>query len=152
MNFTTWTTSQDAVIGTTCIRNISGDYLICRFWSLPQIHWCWISQGCYCCSFSHVWLFATPGTAAFQASLSFTISQNLLKLMSTESVMPSNLLCHPFLPMPSIFPSISINEWSALFFYSAFHSRVLVFKSIRQKWKKAGRTSWLSVDEHGQVS
>ena len=79
MNFTTWNASQDAVIGTTCIRNISGDYLLCRFWPPPQIHWCWISQGCYCCSFSHVWLFATPGTAAFQASLSFTISQNLLQ-------------------------------------------------------------------------
>ena len=108
MNFTTWNTPRDAVIGTTCIRNISGDHLICRFWSPPQIHCCWISQRCYCCSFSHVWLLATPGTAAFQASLSFTSSQNLFKLMSIESVMPSNLLCHPFLSLPSIFPSTSI--------------------------------------------
>jgi len=48
---------------------------------------------------SHVWLFATPWTAAHQASLSFTISQSLFTLMSTESVMPSNhlILCHPFL-------------------------------------------------------
>ena len=58
--------------------------------------------------FSHVRLFATPGTAAHQASLSFTISQSLLKLMSIESVIPSNhpTLCHPFLLLLSIFPSI----------------------------------------------
>ena len=56
---------------------------------------------------SHVWLFATPGIAAHQASLSITNSWSLLKLMSIESVMPSKhlILCHPLLP-PSIFPSI----------------------------------------------
>ena len=45
-----------------------------------------------------------------QASLSFTISQSLLKLMSIESVMPSNhlILCHPLLLLPSIFPSIRV--------------------------------------------
>ena len=61
-------------------------------------------------SFSHVWLIATPRTAARQASLSITNSQNLLKLMSIESVMPSNhlILCHPFLFPPSIFPSIRV--------------------------------------------
>ena len=50
----------------------------------------------------------TPWTAACQASLSFTISQNLLKLMSVESVMPSShlILWHPLLLLPSIFPSI----------------------------------------------
>ena len=50
----------------------------------------------------------TPWTAACQAFLSFTISQSLLKPMSVESVMPSNhlILCHPFLLLPSIFPSI----------------------------------------------
>ena len=52
----------------------------------------------------------TPWTAACQASLSFTISQSLLKLMSIELVMPSNhlILCHPLLLPPSIFPSIRI--------------------------------------------
>ena len=61
-------------------------------------------------SLSHVWLFVTPWTAACQASLSITISQSLLKLMSIESVMPSNhfILCHPFLLLPSIFPSIRV--------------------------------------------
>ena len=59
---------------------------------------------------SRVQLFATPWTAACQASLCFTISQSLLKLMSIESVMPSNhlILCRPFLLMPSIFPSMRV--------------------------------------------
>ena len=59
-------------------------------------------------SLSCVWLFAIPWIAARQASLSFTISRSLLKLMSIESVMPLNhiILCHPLL-LPSIFPSIS---------------------------------------------
>ena len=57
-----------------------------------------------------VWLFATPWTAARQASLSITSSQSLLKLMSIESVMSSNhlILCHPLLLLPSIFPSIRL--------------------------------------------
>ena len=60
--------------------------------------------------FSRVRLFATPWTAAHQASLSVTNSQSLLKLMSIESVMPSNqlILCHPLLFLPSIFPSIRV--------------------------------------------
>ena len=59
---------------------------------------------------SHVQLFATPWTTTCQASLSITNSWSLLKLMSITSVMPSNLfiLCHPFLLLPSIFPSIRV--------------------------------------------
>ena len=58
---------------------------------------------------SRVWLFVTPWTTALQASLSITNSQSLLKLMSIESVMPSNhlILCHPLI-LPSIFPSIRV--------------------------------------------
>ena len=61
-------------------------------------------------SFSYVGLFATPWTAARQASLSITNSRSLLQLMSIESVMPSNhlILCHPLLLLPSIFPSIKV--------------------------------------------
>ena len=61
-------------------------------------------------SLSHVWLFVTPWTAAHQASLSITNSQSLLKLMSIESVMPSNhlILCRPLLLPPSIFSSIRV--------------------------------------------
>ena len=69
-------------------------------------------------SLSHVRLFVTPWTAACQASLSFIISQSLLKLTSIELVMPSNhlILCNPLLLLPSILPSIRVfsNE-------SAFH-------------------------------
>ena len=65
---------------------------------------------------SHVQFFVTPWTAACQASLAFTISRSLLKLVSIESVMPSNhlILCHPLLLLPSIFPRIRVfsNEFA----------------------------------------
>ena len=78
-------------------------YTFNRFWrelSMPQFS--------SVQSLSHVWLFATPWTAARQASLSITNSRSLPKLMSIESVMPSNHLIfrHPLLLLPSIFPSI----------------------------------------------
>jgi len=72
------------------------------------------SDCCYCCSvlqsLSDIRLFATPWTAARQASLSFPVSPSLLKLMSIESMMPSNhlILCRPLLLLPSIFPSIRV--------------------------------------------
>ena len=61
-------------------------------------------------SLSRVQLFATPWTAAHQASLSITNTWSLLKLMSIESVMPSNhlILCRPLLLLPSVFPSIRV--------------------------------------------
>ena len=61
-------------------------------------------------SLSHVRLFVTPWTIACQASVSFTITWSLLKLVSIEAVMPSNhlALCCPHLLLPSIFPSINI--------------------------------------------
>ena len=61
-------------------------------------------------SLGHVQLFMTPWTAARQASLSFTISWIFLKLMSMESMMPSNylILCRPLLLLSSIFPSIRV--------------------------------------------
>ena len=61
-------------------------------------------------SLSHVQLFAIPWVAAHEASLIINNSQSLLKLMSIESVMPSNHLihCHPLLILPSIFPSIRV--------------------------------------------
>ena len=63
-------------------------------------------------SLSHVWFFVTPWTAACQASLSFTMSWNLLKLMLIELAMLCNhlILCHPHLLLPSVFPSIMVNE------------------------------------------
>ena len=67
-------------------------------------------------SLSRVWLFATPWTAAQQASLSITNSRSSLKLMSIESVMPSShlILCHPLLLLPPVPPSIFSNESTLL--------------------------------------
>ena len=61
---------------------------------------------------SHAWPLVTPWTAACQNSLSFTISPNLFKLMSLESVMASNhlILCHPLLLLLSVFPSIRVSS------------------------------------------
>ena len=83
-------------------------------------------------SISHVQLFATPLTAAHQASLSITNSWSLLKLLSIELVMPSNhlILCCPLLLLPSIFPSI----------------RVLSNESVlRIMWPKDWASAWASV-------
>ena len=75
--------------------------------SLPHylFHTCIVLQ-----LLSSVRLFVTPWTSAHQASLSFTISWSLLRLMSIELVMPSNhlFLCHPLLLLPSVFPSIRV--------------------------------------------
>ena len=73
-------------------------------------HGIWSHQFSSVQSLSHVRLFVTPWTAACQASLSITNSWSLLKLMSIESVMPSNhlILCHALLLLPSIFPSIRV--------------------------------------------
>ena len=77
---------------------------------------------------SHVWLFVTPWTAACQASQSITNSQSVLKLMSTEPVMPSNhlILCRPLLLLPSTFPRNRVfsNE-------SALHHRWPKYWSFR---------------------
>ena len=82
---------------------------LCRF-----VLYCQDWRDCWDVQFSSVtqWCptLVTPQTAACQASLSITNSQSLLKLMSIESVIPSNdlILCHPFLLLPSIFPSIRV--------------------------------------------
>ena len=93
-------------------------------------------------SLSHVRLFATPQTAARQASLYFSISQSLFKLMSIMLVMPSNhlILCRPLLLLLSIFPSIRVfsNEltvcirwpryWSFSISLSNEYSRLIFFR------------------------
>ena len=96
--------------------------------------WCSVSQSCL--------TLCDPVTAACQAPLSITISQNLLRFMAIESVMLSNhlILCHPLLLLPSIFPNIRVfsNE-------SALHIR----------WPKVGASasvSFLPVNIHGWFS
>ena len=80
------------------------------FLSIPVLFFAYTNEIVVVQSLSCVWLFGTPRTAACQASLSFSISQSLLKLTSIESVMPCNRLvvCHPLFLLPSIFPSITV--------------------------------------------
>ena len=82
---------------------------------------------------------ATPWTAARQASLSITNSWSLLKLMSIESVMPSNhlIFCHPFLLLPSIFPSIKVFSKESV---------------LRIRWPKYWNFSFSINDYSGQIS
>ena len=75
-----------------------------KTWCFPRVQFSSVQ------SLSCVRLFVIPWTAAHQASLSITNSQNLLKLMAIESVMPSShlILCSPLFLLPSIFPSIRV--------------------------------------------
>ena len=104
---------------------------------------------------SHIWLFATPWTAARHPSLSITNSWSLLKLMSTESVMPSNHLnlCCPLLLLPSILPSIRVfsNEsvlrirWPK---YWSFSFSISPSNNI-QDWLLLGLTGLISLQSKG---
>ena len=87
-------------------------------------------------SLSRVWLFETPWTAACQASLSITNSWSLLKLMSTESMRPSNhlILCHLLLLPPSLFSSIRAFQMSQ-FFTSHQVTKVLDFHLQHQSFQ-----------------
>ena len=95
-------------------------------------------------SLSHVWLFVTPRTTTRQASLSITNSRGLPKLMSIESVMPSNHLisCSPLLRLPSVFPSIRVftNEsalrirWPKYFSFSFNISPSVVLEMDDDSW------------------
>ena len=97
----------------TKVSYIAGRFL--TLWTTREAHWN-IHQFSSVQSLSCVRLFATPWTAACQASLSITNFRRLLKLMSIESVMPSNqlILSCPLLLLPSIFPSIIFSNESAL--------------------------------------
>ena len=110
-----------------------------------------VSAGCSSVqSISHVWLFVTPWTTARQASLSITNSWSLPKLMSIESVMPSNhlIFCCPLLLLLSVFPSIRVfsNE-------SALHShqvaKVLELQLQHQSFQWTLRSGWTSLQSKG---
>ena len=120
----------------------------------------------------------TPWDAACQASLAFTVSQSLLKLMSIESVMLSNnlALCHPLLLLPSIFPIIKVfssesalcikwpkcwsfsfnispsNEYSGLIFFRTDLFDLLAVKSLLQHHNSKASTLWLSAFFMVQIS
>ena len=99
-------------------------------------------------SLSHVQLFATPWTAAHQASLSFTLSQSLLRFVSLESVVLSDrlILCHSLLLLPSVFPSIRVfsNE-------SALHIRCFSISPINEYygWFPLGFPGLISLQSNG---
>ena len=100
-----YTKSRLVITGLLCSREIAGvtirqmTSLFIRWFAIVVVQ-----------SLSCVLLFMIPWTAACQASLSFIVSQNLLKLISIELVMLSNhlILCHPLLLLPSIFPNIRV--------------------------------------------
>ena len=106
-------------------------------------------------SLSRVRLFATPWTTACQASLCITNSQSLPKLMSIESVMPSNhlILCCPLLLLPSIFTSIRVfSNKSALRIrwpkYWSFSLNISP-SNEHQDWSPLGWTGWISLQSKG---
>ena len=98
-----------------------------QFWKLFSGNWQSVQ------SLSRVQLFATPWTAIYQASLSITSSQSLLKRMSIKSVMPSNhlILCHPLLLPPPIFHSIKVFSNESV---------------LRIRWSEYWRFSVLTID------
>ena len=105
---------------------------------------------------SHVWLFATPWTAACQASLSITNSQSLIKLMPIESMMSSNhlILCHLLLVLPSTFPSIRVFSNESSIFASGGQSIGASIFSISPSHEHRGlisfrMTSWISLQSKG---
>ena len=98
---------------------------------------------------SHVQLFATPWTAACQASLSLTISQSLLRLMSIESMRPSNclIICH-LLHLPSIFPTFPVSQLFASGGQSIGASASVLPMSY-QGWLPLGLTGLISLLSKG---
>ena len=101
----------------------------------------WTSRISSVQSLSRVRLFATPWTAARQASLSITSSRSLLKLMSIESVMPSNhlILCHPLLLPSSIFPSIWVFSMSQFFTLKGCRWTIRCgILGLRRRWIQSG--------------
>ena len=106
-------------------------------------------------SLSHVWLFATSWTAARQASLSITNSQSLPKLMSIESVMPSNhlILWRPLSSSPQYFPASGSFQISLLFASGGQRIAVSASSSVlqmnTQDWSPLGWTGWISLQSKG---
>ena len=104
---------------------------------------------------SRVWLFEAPWTAACQASLSITNFWILPKLMSIESVMPSNhlILCRPLLLLSSLFPSIRVFSNESVFCIGGQSIGVSASTSVlpmnTQDWSPLGWTDWISLQSKG---
>ena len=119
-----------------------------------QLHFCiselWFSS---VQSLSRVWLFATPWTAAHQASLSITNSRSSLRLTSIESVMPSShlMLCHPLLLLPPIPPSIRVfsNESTLCMRWPKYWSFSFSIIPSTEIWSPSEWTGWISLQSKG---
>ena len=115
----------------------------------------WFSSVSSVQSLSSVQLFVTPWTAARQASLSITNSQSLLKLLSIESVMPSNhlILSHPLLLLPSIVPSIRVFSNESVLRIRCPSIGASASASVPpmniQDWFPLGLTGWISLQSKG---
>ena len=113
------------------------------------------SPSCSVQSLSCVQLFVTPWTAAHQASLSITNSRSLPRLMSIESVMPSNhlTLCRPLLSCPQSFPASGSFPMSQLFASGSQSTGVSASASVlpmnTQDWSPSGWTGWISLQSKG---
>ena len=128
-----------------------------------KISHCWFEIQATCTVFyfssdqslSCVWLFATPQTAAYQASLSFTISQSLLKLMSIESLLPPShlILCIPFSSCLQSFPASDYFPMSWLFASGDQRIGASTSASVHQMniqdWFPLGWTGWISLQSKG---
>ena len=122
------------------------------YW-LPHCSWRLVVQ-----LLSRVWLFAALWTAARQASLSFTLSWSLLRLMSSESVMPSNhlVLCHPFFSCLLSFRASRSFPVSCLFASGGQRIRASALASVLpmnvQSWFPLGLTGLISLQSKGLKS
>ena len=110
-----------------------------------------LSSSCSVQSLGHYQLFTTPWTAARQASLSITNYGNLPKLMSIESVMPSNhlILCHPLLFLPSVFPSIRVFSNESGGQSIGVSASTSVFPVNTLDWSPLGWNGWICLQSKG---
>ena len=137
---------------------IAGAYLPCsslwsvNVWRKISVCYSW-DQFSSVQSLSHVWLFATPWIAARQASLSIINSQSLPKLMSIDSVMPSNHLIFPFSSCLQSFPTSGSFQMSQLFASGGQSIGVSASTSVlpmnTQDWFTLGWTGWISLQSKG---
>ena len=144
------------LLQTSCRKPIYDSYVKLKVWTVYHYWWHWVIVMFISSvqSLSRVQLFATPWTATHQASLSITNSQSLLKLMSIESVMPSNhlILCHALLLPPSIFPS---SFQMSQFFTSGGGQSIGISASASvllmniQDWSPLGWTGCISLQSKG---
>ena len=129
-------------------------YHVPRWETQTRWRW-WFFQIAVVLLLSHVWLFVTPWTAACQASLSFTIFQSLLRLMSIESVMPSNnlILCCTFFSYLQSFLVSGSFPMSQLFASSGQSIGVSASASVLpmniQDWFPLGWTGCISLQSEG---